>query len=373
MGDSSVTFFNAYCRYYIMTIHHLPHHIDLAPLVQGETAMPYAPHVVLANGHRFIPQHYLRYQHTAQSIQQIVSDIDYADNVLLFAAEDGNGLYIQVGLIGRENYDRGHQVRPQKLVYGRKWQINSDTPSSEIIQTAFLAIKKAKEHEVREWLTLVDISTAKISTPFSNHLDLALMTNNQDLLQSKQLKTSVLNIGLVAEYLEGVAFGERKIEVSLVEQRRQSQYLVDVSLGKLSLARQAEGYNDEFEGAEFTLILSNTTRAAFLYALMDALIAHSDIHVENYFRYQGYRRFSRDNDPEKIAALSIASRPYVRDTRNKLFSTGFQQSNYEVDASRVPHLGTGKLAQKNIMALAAFDNIQGHLPNGYQFKSRYYV
>ena len=44
-------------------------------------------------GHHFIPQHYLRYQHTAESIQQIISEIDYADNVLLFAAADITGMY----------------------------------------------------------------------------------------------------------------------------------------------------------------------------------------------------------------------------------------------------------------------------------------
>ena len=354
-----------------MTLHHLPshvtqhHHTALSQLTQGETAMANAPFVTLANGYSFIPQHYLRYQHNVESIQQIMADIDYADNALLFAAEDITGMYIQVGLIGRENYDRGHQVRPQKLVYGRKWRINSDTPTSEIIQTAFLAIKKAKEHEVRELLTLIDTSTAKVSTPFSNHLDLALMTKNQDFLQSSQLKTSELNISVVAEYLEGVTFGERQIAVDLVEQRRQSQYLVDVSLGDLPLVRQAEGHKDEFEGTTFTLILSDTTRAALLYALTDVLIAHSDNHVENHFRYQGYRRFSRDNDPEKIAALSIASRPYARDSLNTRFNTGFKKSNYETDAARVPDIGDGSLAVKNRARIAAYVDLQGHLPLGY--------
>ena len=354
-----------------MTIHHLPQlqHTALTQLVQGESAMANAPCVSLANGYRFIPQHYLRYQHTAESIQQIISEIDYADNVLLFAAADITGMYVQVGLIGRENYDREHHVRPQKLVYGRKWRINSDTPTSEIIQTAFLAIKKAKEHEVRELLTLVDKASSKVSTPFSNHLDLPLMTKNKDFLQSRQLKTSELNVRLVAEFLEGVTFGERQIVVDLVELRRQSQYLVDVSLGELPLARQAEGHKDEFEGATFTLILSDASRAALLYALMDALIAHSDNHVESHFRYQGYQRFSRNNDPEKIAALSIASRPYARDSLNTLFNTGFKKSNYDTDAARVPDIGVGQLAAKNIARIAAFMDLQGHMPLRYETES----
>ena len=53
-----------------MTIHHLPQlqHTALTQLVQGESAMANAPCVSLANGYRFIPQHYLRYQHTAERL-----------------------------------------------------------------------------------------------------------------------------------------------------------------------------------------------------------------------------------------------------------------------------------------------------------------
>ncbi len=349
-----------------MTIHHLPQCHQ--QLVHGEVAMPHAPTVVLAHGQRFIPQHYLRYQHNVQSIQQLVSEIDYANNVPLFAAEDEQGMYLQVGLIGRENYDRHHHVRPQKLVYGRKWRINSDTPTSEIVQTVFLAIKKAREHEVRELLTIVDSQTVKTSTPFSNHHDLPLLAHHCDVVMNAATEPKQLDETLVRAYLQDVRFGERAIELVGVEQRRNGQYLVDLALGALPLARQVEGDMNEYDGAAFTLVLTKTTRAALLYALMDALIAYSDNHVEDHFSYQGYQRFSRENDPAQIATLSIASRPYARDARNTAFNSGFKQSNYEVDASRVPHIGAGKLAQKNRAMIAAFADLQGHLPFDYSPK-----
>lgn len=353
-----------------MTIHHLPQ--SHQQLVQGEVAMPHAPVVVLAHGQRFIPQHYLRYQHTALSIQQLVSDIDYAHNTPIFAAEDAQGMYIQVGLVGRENYDRHHHVRPQKLVYGRKWRINSDTPTSEIVQTVFLAIKKAREHEVRELLTLVDEQTAKTSTPFSNHHDLSLLAHHRDSVIQASTAPQLLDEERISSYLQNVRFGERDIEILGVEQRRNGSYLVDLALGQLPLARQVEGDMAEYEGATFTLILTKTTRAALLYALMDALIVHSDLHVENHFSYQGYLRFSHNNDPAQIAALSITSRPYARDARNHLFSAGFRHANYEIDASRVPHIGTGKLAQKNSLVIDSFTDLQGHLPMGYLSEQRQY-
>ena len=352
-----------------MTVHYLHRHQQpcaaLAQPLLGESAMAHAPAVVLANGHRFIPQHYLHYQHTVDSIQQIVSDIDYADHVPLFAGEDNSGMYVQVGLIGRENYDRGHHLRPQKLVYGRKWRINSDTPTSEIIQTVFLAIKKAREHEVRELLTLVDQHTGKTSTPFSNHQDLPLLANNRELVLNTLGAGVPLNEWVVRDYLQGVRFGERGLDVMNVEQRHNGDYLVDLALGGLPLARQVEGDMSEFDGIELTLVLKQTRRSALLYALIDALVMHSDLHVEAHFSYQGYHRFSRDNDPAHIAGLSIASRPYARDARNATFNAGFKASNYDVDASRTPDIGAGKLAAKNQQLLAQFFSLQGHMPTGY--------
>lgn len=72
-------------------------------------------------------------------------------------------MYVQIGLIGRENYERGPAVRRRKLVYGRKWRLDADTPSSEILQTMYLAIQKAREHEVRELLTVYDAHSGATS------------------------------------------------------------------------------------------------------------------------------------------------------------------------------------------------------------------
>ena len=104
--------------------------------------MPQAPSVLLPNGNKVVPQHYLQFKQTLLSLREIINHIDEVPSTPIFADEDEQGMYIQVGLIGRENYDRGQYSRPHKLVYGRKWRIDSDTPTSEIIQTAFLAIKK---------------------------------------------------------------------------------------------------------------------------------------------------------------------------------------------------------------------------------------
>ncbi|WP_297576382.1 hypothetical protein [uncultured Deefgea sp.] len=329
----------------------------------GEIAMPFAPSVVLNNGQQCIAQHYLRYQHTLDSITQIASQIEFDQHTPIFAGQDHSGLYIQVGLIGRENYDRSNTLRPHKLVYGRKWRIDSDTPTSEIIQTIFIAIKKAREHEVRELLTLRN-RAGKTSAALSNHHDLPLMAQQRDqLLRTTQAIADP--VASIRQQLAELRFAQRQIELVSVEQRTNQSYLIDLQLGEAPLARKLEGDFSEFDQLAITLILRHDQLHQLAYALMDELIAHSDRHVAEQFRFQGYPRFSRSNDLMAIANLSMQTRPYARDMANKSFERIFRASNYDVDASRAPALGMDKLGQKNRQLIDGFTELLGHLPQGY--------
>jgi hypothetical protein len=280
-----------------------------ATLAAGEVAMPHAPRVELPNGTSCIPQHYLSYQQTPQTISAIVADMHFDNHTPLFASADDHGMYLQVGMVGRENYDRSHVVRPQKLVYGRKWRIDADTPTSEIIQTAFLAIKKAREHEVRELLTIRDNASGKVSTPFSSHLDLPLMARNTDLVAAPDTHAQVPHTTRIANFLEHVRFGQRQIAVQDVILRPHGVTLVDLKLGTLPLARQAEGDLPEFNDLQFTVLLKTVNQSELLHEIIAAMVAHSDRQVDERFTYQGFARFSRTNAPLRIAQLSIATRP----------------------------------------------------------------
>ena len=122
-------------------------------------------------------------------------------------------MYVQIGMIGRENYDRGPTVRPRKLVYGRKWRIDADTPSSEIVQTIYLAIKKAREHEVRELLTIRDARSGATSAALSNHQDLPLLAQNREWLTHAQAE-GVTDQRRVQQVLSGLRFAERTLQVT---------------------------------------------------------------------------------------------------------------------------------------------------------------
>lgn len=338
-----------------------------ATLAAGEVPMPYAPSVELPNGTSCIPQHYLRYQQTPQTISAIVADLHFDNHTPVFASADDHGMYLQVGLVGRENYDRAHAVRPQKLVYGRKWRIDADTPTSEIIQTAFLAIKKAREHEVRELLTICDSASGKVSTPFSSHLDLPLMARNSVLVAAPDQQPQAAHAVRIANFLEHVRFGQRQIAVLDVLPRPQSVTLVDLKLGTLPLARQAEGDLPEFNDLQFTVLLQTVNQSELLHEIMAAMVAYSDRQVDERFTYQGFARFSRANDPLRIAQLSIATRPYARDSANTQFTPVFKAMNYAVDASRAPSLGQGRLAQKNRRMIDSYGpHLAGHMPQGYE-------
>lgn len=329
----------------------------------GEQPMPNAPAVTLANGRRCIPQHYRRYYQTLASLQHIAAEISLPDASLLFADEDGAGLYLQVGLIGRENYERGSQIRPHKLVYGRKWRIDRDTPTSEVIQTAFLAVKLARQHEVRELLTLRVSPGNRTSTPFSTHHDLPLMAENRDLLATREAQQPI-TAALIAGCLEPVRFGQRPIQLEAMLTHRQ-RTIIDLRLGMPPLARLQEGDFSEYDNALVSIELTQASRTELLHQLMDALLRESDRQVAEQFRFQGFARFSREIDPFAISQLSLATRPYSRDMADSRFAGIFREQNYQVDASRAPALGEGMLAQQIRSQLDAFPQLAGHMPRGY--------
>lgn len=330
--------------------------------INAETPMANAPSIELPNGYIGIPQHYLRYQQTLSSVRALLADIQFDDKTLLFAGQDPNGLYIQVGMIGRENYERGDQQRPHKLVYGRKWRIDRDTPTSEVIQTAFLAISKAYEHEVRELLTVKDAWQAKVSAPFSCHQDLPLLTENADLVAAEE-QPRLQTLADIEQLLAGVKFAQHDIDVVSFHAQQPFSYLV-VRLGNAPLARQQEGDLAHFNQQLVSVTLQENTASEVLFALLDSFLHINQRWVEETFAYQGFARFSRSLDPRQIAAVSVATRPYRRDATNEHFSRGFRQANYDVDRSRVPSLGTGFLAKRNREVIQAYQGLLGHMPDG---------
>ncbi len=312
----------------------------------GEKIMPKAPMVQLSNGAYCIPQHYLTYHHTLQSVERLLCDIDYDDKYVIFASEDSGGIYIQVGVVGHDNYKNNLLDSELKLLFGRKWRVEPELPTSEIIQTVFLAIKKSREHEVRELFKL-NISNS-CTTPFNSHIDLPLMAEFSDLSTKKETfiaenyLTETLDNVLDCIYYDGC-----KLCLKHLEQRNNGLWLVDLECKRIT--------DSNFPESEVTVYLQipDLSLNTLSRALMEEFIRLSDAHVDKHFAYKGFHRFDPAIDIAHIADLSQQSRQQELAAH---FASEFSKTNYEIDQMRIPAISPGPLAQKN-KAILEFFNI----------------
>jgi len=330
------------------------------PLRLGEVPLRNAPEVVLDNGRACIPQHYLQFQHNHESLEALLVDIDYSARYPIFACEDEGGLYLQVGIIGFDNYAKqSASPIPAKIVYGRKWRVELELPTSEIIQTAFLALKKAREHEIRELFRLIEADGHGYSTPFNNHHDLPLMAQNAELLTpASTSKNETLGSKEISQALEHLRYDSASFHLKNLQAHGDEKHIVDISI--------QSGCNTslpELQSQTITLVLASLDINELYYELMNAMINLSDQHLDENFTYRHYRRFSRRYSIAALGELSKHVRRRSWSWPNSDFEAQFTDANYQTDLSRVPRLGEGLNARKIRSQLAYFDIPEGILPN----------
>jgi hypothetical protein len=323
----------------------------------GEKPLKDAPSVKLRNGASCIPQHYLKYQHTLLSVQKIVLGCYFDNRYPIFVGEDEHSIYIQIGIVGYDNYKRIEHQAKKKIVYGRRWRVEPELPTSEIIQTIFLALKKAREHEVREVLKLS--IRQRITTPFSCHQDLPLMARNASLLENTQSNELTLRAFTerICQLLSHIQYDHSIVELINIEERKNGNLLIDLKVISSPNAQLVD-----VKQVGLTLILQDKSINEFLYCLMDMFVQLSDRYVEEHFTFQGFKRFSRQNDLQEIAELSLETREKVH-----INDTAFQHvlalTNYETDKSRVPTVIDTDLAKNIAKTLSCFGALDGILPN----------
>jgi len=326
----------------------------------AELALPGAPSVELANGKAVTPQHYLQFNQSLASLEALLLKIECEPNILLFAGELDSAFYLQVGIIGHENYRRSGQTVPPKLVYGRKWLITPDAPTSEVIQTAFLAIKKVREHEIREFIKFKHDDN-KLSRPFSTHQDLPLLADNRELVLGDVPQANDYQFSDLERMVQALSFCERPLVIQ-AHHHIGSRILLDIAIDKSGVNPDVSATLPEMTNFCGTLILDDYNPSVFVYKLVDALIAESDKYVAERFTYEGYARFSTANDPLKIGEISRVTRSNANVTTTKSFDDMLGAFNYETDEMRTPHIGRGGLYERNAKAINSFDQLDGHMP-----------
>ena len=317
------------------------------PLRLGEKVMPKAPKILLSNGDYCVPQHYLTYHHTLQSVEALICDIEYDPRYVVFAAQELSGIYIQVGVVGHDNYHKKSTQKESqlKLLFGRKWRVEPELPTSEIIQSVFLAIKKSREHEVRELfkLTLNNSTT----TPFNTHIDLPLMAEFYDKDQCISGPIAVTSTEQkINQVLNKINYDNSQLSLLEAQQRPNGLWLVDIKVQQTERSTLPE-----MDNATLYLMVDELSLNALSRALMQEFIRLSDLHVDKHFSYQGFHRFDPDIDIADIADLSQQSRKHELAAH---FASEFSKSNKEIDLMRIPTVKEGVLAQKHKQIIEQF-------------------
>ncbi len=323
----------------------------------GEKPLQNAPVVRLDNGAACIPQHYLTFAHSQHSLEQIILNCDFDDDYLIMASEDAQGLYVQIGIVGYDTYKPPTPESEKKIVYGRRWRVERHFPTSELIQTIFLAIKKAREHEVRERFKLC--INGRVSAPFSTHQDLPLIVS-----QATQLTTNRLNDDMDTfshgskMLLKNIRFDQGYLTITNIESRNNGQVLVDLNLTTSSHSQLPENHKVN----ELTLILTSPNTNELLFALMEKLIERSDRYVDERFCYRQVNRFSREMSVQKIARLSLQTRQQQGGKKAAQFYTQLKQHNACIDAARAPRIESPKLAKHLQQKLPITETLEGFPP-----------
>ncbi|ELB2812694.1 hypothetical protein QNE88_004720 [Vibrio alginolyticus] len=328
--------------------------------INGEQHIENAPIIELDNGACCIPQHYLSYSHTISTINQIINNCEFDDNYQILAGQDLLGLYIQVGIIGLDTYQAPKSQKSRKMVYGRRWRIEPNFPTSELIQTIYLAIKKAREHEVRESLK-VNID-GKYSAPFSSHQDLPLICSQFDNLVSNEQVYSFRSFRrAVTKIAEIIRFDHSSMRLVNIEKRYKDQILVDLKFVTSEWSELPETQN-----ALLTIIINKPSINIFLHELMDGIIKHSDDYVAENFRYNNSPRFSKGISPLKIANLSLQVRQKQPQQKYREFYDRLAQHNKCIDKLRAPKLISNEMSERVENKIAAYgQKITGFLPKSY--------
>lgn len=288
-------------------------------LLPGEQPITRAPSVILDDGRSCVPQHYLRYAHDLASTEAIVARVEYDQNYPIFVSTDSGGIFIQIGVIGPDNYKADKR---EKIVFGRRWRVEPNLPTSEIIQTAFLALKKAREHEIREQVTLR--FDGHIATPFSCHQDLPLLARQNPKAQKCTQSA--------AQIVAKLHYGETGF--SLID-------TVALVGGDVVLTVKTDRPHPSLKDI-ISFTAPDLSQAAILHNFIDALVRLSDRDVEERFTFDGFARFSHDVCPEQIARFSIKTREcptkLLDDDEAARFVSEFSAQNYAIDSTRIPAL-----------------------------------
>ena len=184
-----------------------------------------SPTITLKSGNTCIPQHFYTFNHSIDSVKKLIKRVSFSSYFNPYIFEKDDSICLQIEIIGHENYHyKKNQKREVKKVYGRKWRIEKNLPTSEIIQTTMLAIKKAIEHEVRELFKIENSELHFTTSPLNNHQDLPLICSEYIFLESREDELSESHI---QKLFKSIRFNSQTIKHTSIKPHN-DLYIIDI-------------------------------------------------------------------------------------------------------------------------------------------------
>lgn len=280
---------------------------QLADVPAGVSKLHGAPELELRDGSQVVPGQFRQYRLTQDDVQNIVARTQLPPELIAWVGQDPGDRtpYIQMGIVGPDNY-KGRDTNPEKLVYGRRWRVEPELPEYEVMQTVFAAARDALSHEVRELFTIDG------RTPFSGHVDATLLG------EIKRTGSVAVPDNPVVSTLEDVQavlskakFGGRKITLLEVERHPRSGRMSIVFETPPRPAGRPIPFVDGqvLEASATAAPGSSEIRGSdVLYALNEEFVRQGLRYLEESFRFDGEARFSHENDPRYLGAVSAFTR-----------------------------------------------------------------
>lgn len=135
-----------------------------------------------------------------------------------------------------------------------------------------------------------------------------------------------------------------------------SKLIVEVALKE----GQAPSHFPELQTARLAVVCDHDDGRDFLHQLCRALIQASDRYLEELISFDGFKRFSHNLCPEKLAEFSYQTRNIsVSDAR---FDAAFSDMSYRVDAAKAPVYNRGLLGQQQRAMINKQADLAGYLP-----------
>lgn len=336
----------------------------------GEFSLPEAPAVTVFDRIEAIPQQFFRVQRDLTHLENLVRQISVPFGFILFVGKLSSGFYLQVGIVGEENYPNSvvsaysasqtEQTTNDdyaKLVYGRRWLIEESTPSSEVLQTALLAVQKAREHELREKLAVTFSADGKRGTPFNSHQDAPLMRHvKRELLMSlpEPIETQVARLSF-----DGIPFSvTQSTEISATLTAVQLTFDVPDTQRANFIKRFPE-----FEDRSLLVIHDPTQRNQFIHRAIEAMLTRSQRYASEMVTFSGHPRFSTHINAVNLARFSYQTRRPSHVSAE--FLRHFKAMSQKVDSDKVPSINANDLGKQQRDSLDAYGVRLGFLPHQY--------